>query len=394
MKKSVVSLLLCVVMIVALTACGAKEAGSTASVDNTPTAGTTAPTATIAPTTEEAESVEEQPEETEAPEVTKEVKELKMKNYPSDHKAPLENGDVTYRMEDLSWVKSPRTDYALQEDGSLALRFKQQFAEIRLLLPERVDLRECSGITIKMQADYDVDITLFGNEIVEFRDWNPIYTEHGCAGEGIKTYYFVPDVEDEVYGIGFVAGIAIEDFSLYKAVIQSITFHSNTVVTDAENPEGMPSTEGMQSAENPSVTDELKPPQGTQSAGSKQPTPTPLVLAGKKLIAITVDDGTDGEGTKSYLELSKKYNIPLTFFVIGNWSVNHAGQLQEILDAGCEIGNHSANHVNLTELSANEIKKEIEDAKKTVRKYAPDAQMNFVRAPYLAYNDTVLDAVE
>ena len=112
------------------------------------------------------------------------------------------------------------------------------------------------------------------------------------------------------------------------------------------------------------------------------------------MIAITVDDGPDGAGTEAYIELAKKYNIPLTFFVIGNGIQYNSGQLQEMLNAGCEIGNHSTTHTNLTELSSLEIKKEIEDTKDLIEKNAPAAKVSFVRAPFLAYNDTVFDSVE
>ena len=117
-------------------------------------------------------------------------------------------------------------------------------------------------------------------------------------------------------------------------------------------------------------------------------------MEGKKLIAITVDDGPDGAGTKSFIELAKEFNIPLTFFVVGKYIENNSGQLQEMLDAGCEIGNHSMTHCYLNELDAVGIKSEIDQTNALIETYAPGAQVTLVRAPYFAYNDIVYEAVD
>lgn len=221
MKKSVVSLLLCIVMIVALTACGEKETGSTASVDNTPTAGTTAPTATTAPTPEATDVVEEQPEATEAPEVTN------APASPKDAKASFANGDITLKIDELSFIKAPRAEYTIQEDGSVDVRFKQlEYAEIRFLLPERIDLNECSGITVKMRADYDVKCMLLDSDIMWNNASSAFYEGYAEAERAVKEYYFTSDKVDEVYGIGFAPTQEIDDFSLYKATVYSVTFHA------------------------------------------------------------------------------------------------------------------------------------------------------------------------
>ncbi len=116
-------------------------------------------------------------------------------------------------------------------------------------------------------------------------------------------------------------------------------------------------------------------------------------LEGKKLIAVTVDDGPDGSGTKEFIRVAKEYEAPLTFFVVGQNIANNSGQLEEMLAAGCEIGNHSTTHVSLTDLDAGEVKEEITQTNALIEKYAPEAEINFVRAPYFAYNDVVYENV-
>ena len=64
-----------------------------------------------------------------------------------------------------------------------------------------------------------------------------------------------------------------------------------------------------------------------------------------------------------------------------------------MLDAGCEIGNHSMTHNRLSELDAAGVKNEITKTNELVLKYAPEAQIAFVRAPYFAYSDVVYESV-
>lgn len=119
----------------------------------------------------------------------------------------------------------------------------------------------------------------------------------------------------------------------------------------------------------------------------------PATVEGKKLIAITVDDGPDGAGTDGFMELASKEDIALTFFVVGKFIENNPDQLEEMLKAGCEIGNHSKTHDYFTNMTADEIKSEIDDTNELIKKYAPGAEVSFVRAPYFAYNDTVYETV-
>lgn len=116
-------------------------------------------------------------------------------------------------------------------------------------------------------------------------------------------------------------------------------------------------------------------------------------VAAEKLLAITVDDGPDGAGCEEYLKICRENDIAITFFVIGQNIEKNKEQLQEMLDAGCEIGNHSWSHGYLTNMTAEKIQKELGDTDEAIRSYAPDARISFVRAPYFAYNDLVYEQV-
>lgn len=161
--------------------------------------------------------------------------------------------------------------------------------------------------------------------------------------------------------------------------------------SDKNNVQATPTTQVGNSDTSPS-------PEGTPS-----PEPTkepdyyvpeefdPASVEGKKLIAITVDDGPDGAGTDGFINLATQEDIALTFFVVGKFIENNPDQLAEMLKAGCEIGNHSMSHDYFTNMTADEIKSEVDDTNALIEKYAPGAEVSFVRAPYFAYNDTVYE---
>lgn len=86
----------------------------------------------------------------------------------------------------------------------------------------------------------------------------------------------------------------------------------------------------------------------------------PIVRNGDRTVpnvAITVDDCYNGEHILSVVELCERYGVPVTFFPIGKaLKYADAAIWQRALDAGCEIGNHSWGHTDLTKKNNREIR--------------------------------------
>lgn len=173
-----------------------------------------------------------------------------------------------------------------------------------------------------------------------------------------------------------------ENFGLFDR--RTLSFPYESLV------EAMMTTVGAQSGSTGEATGNAD-----NTAGNDSDTAMDLsALEGKKLIAVTVDDGPDGSGTKEYIRVATEYNAPLTFFVVGQNIANNAKQLEEMLAAGCEIGNHSMTHSNLTELDAAKIQEEIKKTDSLIAQVVPEAKVSFVRAPYFAYNNVVYENVD
>lgn len=114
---------------------------------------------------------------------------------------------------------------------------------------------------------------------------------------------------------------------------------------------------------------------------------------GKKLIAITFDDGPAGdESTGKLLDNLDKYNARVTFFVVGNRVAKYASMLKREYEMGNQIGNHSYSHPNLTKLSESEIKSQIAKTNDEIKKVI-GIKPTCMRPPYGSMNASVKSSV-
>ena len=73
-------------------------------------------------------------------------------------------------------------------------------------------------------------------------------------------------------------------------------------------------------------------------------------------IAITMDDINERDWAWKTVDLCRQYGIAMTFFVIGsNFHEEDRENWQNLLDAGCEIGNHTTWHESLPRKTDGEI---------------------------------------
>ncbi|MEG1775234.1 MAG: polysaccharide deacetylase family protein [Clostridia bacterium] len=79
----------------------------------------------------------------------------------------------------------------------------------------------------------------------------------------------------------------------------------------------------------------------------------------KPMIALTFDDGPS-QITLDVLRVLEKYEVPGTFFVVGNRVRNHAAILRKVAAQGHEIGLHTWNHRELHKLSRNAISESLQ----------------------------------
>lgn len=107
----------------------------------------------------------------------------------------------------------------------------------------------------------------------------------------------------------------------------------------------------------------------------------------RPMLALTFDDGP-GEGTIRILEELEKYGAHATFFMLGNKVPRYPEVIKKMKDIGCELGNHSMTHANLSKLGAGAIQNEIGGTNAELQAIV-GVGATVVRPPYGATNDTV-----
>lgn len=85
-----------------------------------------------------------------------------------------------------------------------------------------------------------------------------------------------------------------------------------------------------------------------------EPIPAPDIT-GKKLIALTFDDGPSGAVTEQLLNTLRQKQVRATFFVLGYMAERTPSQLQKQISEGHEVGSHTANHTAFSRMSATDL---------------------------------------
>lgn len=78
-----------------------------------------------------------------------------------------------------------------------------------------------------------------------------------------------------------------------------------------------------------------------------------------------------------------------TFFMTGQWVRSYPEDVKAIQAGGHDLGNHSENHKNMTELSAGEQTEELMSVHNKVEELT-GMKMELFRPPYGAYDDEVI----
>lgn len=113
-----------------------------------------------------------------------------------------------------------------------------------------------------------------------------------------------------------------------------------------------------------------------------------------KKIALTFDDGPNTTTTVEVLEVLKKYNVTGSFFLIAD-EINEESRksVEACVEHGCEICNHSKTHSDMTKLSAEEIKAEIEYTDRIITSLT-EYKPRFFRPPYVLVNETMVKTID
>jgi polysaccharide deacetylase family sporulation protein PdaB len=117
--------------------------------------------------------------------------------------------------------------------------------------------------------------------------------------------------------------------------------------------------------------------------------PIYCVQTEEKKVALSFDAAWGNEDTKEILNILKKHDIHVTFFMTGGWVEKYLDDVKAIHEAGHDLGNHSENHKNMSQLSEEEKTSELMTVHNKVKELT-GVEMNLFRPPYGDYDDAVI----
>ncbi len=107
-------------------------------------------------------------------------------------------------------------------------------------------------------------------------------------------------------------------------------------------------------------------------------------------VALTFDDGPSFY-TEGLLDTLKEHNVKATFFVLGTQVRIQSETVQRMFQEGHQIGNHTWDHPNLTQMGDAQIREQLQLTDDLITQII-GVPTPFLRPPYGAYNDRVLAA--
>ena len=111
---------------------------------------------------------------------------------------------------------------------------------------------------------------------------------------------------------------------------------------------------------------------------------------GTMLVALTFDDGPSVY-TSDILDILEEYDSQATFMMLGVQVEKYGDVIPRMAALGNTIGNHSTNHPEMLDLSADEVVAEFQTTDDCLSKYGVTSQV--VRFPYGDYTKELLQAV-
>lgn len=110
-------------------------------------------------------------------------------------------------------------------------------------------------------------------------------------------------------------------------------------------------------------------------------------------IAITIDDGPHPLSCGTILDILKREGVHATFFPVGVRVKQRPDLVKRMVAEGNEVGNHTQDHLRLTTLRPDQMRKELDFAEENFYR-ATGRKLYLVRPPGMNFDDEVLKVVK
>lgn len=110
----------------------------------------------------------------------------------------------------------------------------------------------------------------------------------------------------------------------------------------------------------------------------------------EKKVSISFDAAWGADDTDTLLRILEENDVKTTFFLCGYWVDEYPEEVQKIVASGHDLGNHSSTHPHMSQLSSEQITKELQDCHNAVKDLT-GIDMNLFRPPFGEYDNNVIE---
>lgn len=133
-------------------------------------------------------------------------------------------------------------------------------------------------------------------------------------------------------------------------------------------------------------------PNAVGAAATQKQLPIYCVESAEKRVAISFDAAWGNEDTQLLIDILGQYQVPATFFLVGQWVENYPDSVRALAEAGHSVQNHSDTHPHLTELDVNGIAAEINTCNDRIEALT-GRRPTLIRPPFGDYDNHVVDTI-
>lgn len=109
----------------------------------------------------------------------------------------------------------------------------------------------------------------------------------------------------------------------------------------------------------------------------------------KKIIYLTFDEGYEAGYTKKILDVLKENDVKATFFITAHYLNTASDLVEQMINEGHLVGNHTCSHPSLPSISDEKIEKELMQLHQAVYEKF-NYEMKFMRPPKGEFNERTL----
>jgi len=110
-------------------------------------------------------------------------------------------------------------------------------------------------------------------------------------------------------------------------------------------------------------------------------------------VSVSFDAAWGADDTDELLRILEENDVKATFFLCGYWVEKYPEEVQKIAEAGHDLGNHSATHPHMSQLTAEQITEELQKCHQNVKDLT-GIEMDLFRPPFGEYDNEVIETAK